>query len=69
MRAFLLAVIVATIAATSCGKTLRTGYCRTNDDCKAMGIGSTCNNDPDGGTFMCRVDGGAPDAPAAPRWR
>ena len=62
MRVFMLAVVVAAIAATSCGKTLRPGYCRTNDDCKGSGI---CDNDPDGGTFTCG-EAGVSDAADGP---
>ena len=64
MRAVLLAAVLAAIAATGCGKTLRPGYCRTNSDCVGMGNG-ICDNDPDGGTFTCG-DGGTPDAPDGP---
>jgi hypothetical protein len=60
MRVVVLAVLTAAIAAGSCGKTLRPGYCRTNDDCTG---GAKCNNSPDGGSFMCS-GGDAPDAPA-----
>ena len=60
MRVFMLAVVVAAIAASSCGKTLLPGYCRTNDDCKGRGSG-ICDNDLDGGTFTCG-DAGASDA-------
>jgi len=58
MRTFLLAALAIAVVAAGCGKTLRPGYCRTDNDCG----GRHCDNATDGGSFMCS-DAGAPDGP------
>lgn len=52
MRGLVLAAITIAVVATSCGKTLRPGYCRVQSDC----MGGVC--DVDGGTWKCLYDAG-----------
>jgi hypothetical protein len=57
MRSLMLAALAAALAAASCGKTLRPGYCRVDTDCPN---GLKCDA-REGGSWMCGEAGMSPD--------